>query len=86
MADKQVVVNHPRAFASSSGDRFKGFFAPEKKWRFSKDGLLDARARRVFEMMGRACQAGVYPYQLPLDGRSGPWVQVEGREMLMLSS
>ena len=46
---------------------------------------MDARARRVFELMGRACDAGVYPYQLPLEGRSGPWVS-EGREFLMLSS
>ena len=37
-------------------------------------------------MMGRACEAGVYPYQLPLEGRSGPWVQAEGRRLLMLSS
>src|SRR5258708_12409094 len=37
-------------------------------------------------MMGQACDFGVYPYQLPLEGRSGPWVTAEGREMLMLSS
>jgi glycine C-acetyltransferase len=37
-------------------------------------------------MMGRACEAGVYPYQLPLEGRSGPWVQAEGRQLMMLSS
>jgi len=37
-------------------------------------------------MMGKACEAAVYPYQLPLEGRSGPWVQAEGREMMMLSS
>jgi len=53
---------------------------------FRKDQLVDARARRVFELMGRACEAGVYPYQLPLQTRSGPWVKAEGRDMLMLSS
>ena len=36
--------------------------------------------------MGRACDHGVYPYQLPLEGRSGPWAQAEGRKLLMLSS
>lgn len=37
-------------------------------------------------MMGQACEFGVYPYQLALEGRSGPWVKAEGREFLMLSS
>ena len=75
-----------RVLGSASGDRFNGFFAPGRKRSFSKENLLDARARRVFEMTGRACEAGVYPYQLPLETRSGPWVRAEGREMLMLSS
>src|ERR1051326_6520016 len=68
------------------GELFDGFFEPGKTWHFHKDQLVDARARRVFEMMGRACDAGVYPYQLPLEGRSGPWVEAEGRKLLMLSS
>ena len=51
----------------------------------AKDHLVDGRARRVFDLMGRACDRGVYPYQLPLEGRSGPWVQSEGRKLLMLS-
>ncbi len=69
-----------------AGELFNGFFKPGKQWDLRKDHLVDARARRVFEMMGRACEAGVYPYQLPLEGRSGPWVQAEGRQMMMLSS
>ncbi|MGA2181875.1 MAG: aminotransferase class I/II-fold pyridoxal phosphate-dependent enzyme [Bryobacteraceae bacterium] len=73
-------------FRTASGDLFDGFFSPGKKWSFPKENLIDARARRVFELMGRACEAGVYPYQLALEGRSGPWVQAEGREMMMLSS
>lgn len=68
------------------GELFDGFFTPGKKWDFRKDQLVDARARRIFEMMGRACEVGVYPYQLPLEGRSGPWVRAEGRDLLMLSS
>lgn len=85
---KQNGLNHVRAFASASGDLFNGFFAPEKKWCFQKEKLIDSRARRTFEMMGRACKAGLYPFQIALEGRTGasPWVQAEGREMLMLSS
>ncbi|HVW85705.1 MAG TPA: pyridoxal phosphate-dependent aminotransferase family protein [Bryobacteraceae bacterium] len=71
---------------AGSGDLFNGFFEPGKQWNFRKDQLIDARARRIFDLMGRACEAGVYPYQLPLEGRSGPWVQAEGRKLLMLSS
>jgi glycine C-acetyltransferase len=69
-----------------AGELFNGFFTPGRQWDLRKDQLLDSRARRVFDMMGRACEAGVYPYQLPLEGRSGPWVQAEGRRLLMLSS
>ena len=60
---------------TASGDLFDGFFSANKQWTFHKENLIDARARRIFELMGRACDAGVYPYQLPLEGRSGPWVQ-----------
>ena len=75
-----------RAFSTASGDLFNGFFKNSKKLTFQKDNLIDARARRVFDMMGRACDHGVYPFQLALEGRSGRRVKAEGREMLMLSS
>src|SRR5436309_684703 len=75
-----------QACSVGSGELFNGFFTRGRQWDLRKDQLLDSRARRVFDMMGRACDAGVYPYQLPLEGRSGPWVQAEGRRLLMLSS
>jgi glycine C-acetyltransferase len=75
-----------REFATASGDLFNGFFGSRHARSAGKDDLVDGRARRVFEMMGRACDAGVYPYQLALEGRSGPRVRAEGREFLMLSS
>src|ERR1700722_1462534 len=78
--------NRTRVFAAGSGDLFNGFFESGKKWQFQKEDLVDGRARRIFEMMGQACDVGVYPYQLALEGRSGPWVKAEGREFLMLSS
>jgi 8-amino-7-oxononanoate synthase len=86
MMHKQNGLNLGRGFTSASGDQFNGFFTPEKKRSFQKDSLIDARARRVFELMGRACDAGLYPFQIPLQSRTGPWVQAEGRKMLMLSS
>ncbi|MEP6538068.1 MAG: pyridoxal phosphate-dependent aminotransferase family protein [Bryobacteraceae bacterium] len=86
MTDKQECINATRVLASSSGDLFNGFFQPGKKWNFQKNNLIDARGRRLFEMTATACAAGVYPYQAPLQGRSGPWVQTEGHQMLMLSS
>ena len=37
------------AFASSSGHMFGDYFNRNSRWSFKKDGLLDARARRIFE-------------------------------------
>src|SRR5882757_9860814 len=71
-------------WTSSSGDLFNGFFKHERT--YHARNLIDARARRIFELTARACEADAYPYQLALQGRSGPWVQAEGREMMMLSS
>ncbi len=86
MAEKPSSFNSTRVFSAGSGDLFDGFFESGKKWNFQKDHLIDGRARRIFEMMAQACEVGVYPYQLPLEGRTGPWVRAEGRDLLMLSS
>ncbi len=72
--------------ATSSGGLFGNFFAGERRSAFNKEHLIDGRARRVFDLTQQACDAGIYPYQLPLESRSGPWVEAEGRRMLMLSS
>jgi len=69
-----------------ASDYFRSFFAAGKKWAYHKTSLIDARARRVFELMTRACEAGVYPYQIALNGPSGPMVRAEGRNLMMLSS
>jgi 8-amino-7-oxononanoate synthase len=86
MTHNRDNLNGARVFVAGSGDLFDGFFETGKKWNFQKDHLIDGRARRIFEMMGQACEFGVYPYQLPLESRSGPWVHAEGRRLLMLSS
>jgi 8-amino-7-oxononanoate synthase len=86
MTQHRTKSNGTRLFAAGSGDLFDGFFESGRKWNFQKNDLIDGRARRVFETMGQACEAGVYPYQLPLEARSGPWVKAEGREFLALSS
>ena len=71
---------------TSSGGLFGEFFTGERRSTFQKEHLIDGRARRLFDMTQQACDAGIYPYQLPLESKSGPWVQAEGRRMLMLSS
>lgn len=70
----------------SSGKLFNGFFAPGKTFTFDKSRLIDMRGRRVFEMTATACQTDLYPYQMPLQARSGPWVTAEGERLLMLSA
>ena len=84
MIDKCSDGSQP--FTFSVGTQFNGFFAGNKTRSFPKSALIDNRARRIFDLMSTACSAGVYPYQIALEGRSGPWVTVEGRRMLLLSS
>jgi len=86
MTDKPKGCASGHVVSSSSGGLFNGFFISQKNCTFDKASLVDGRARRVFDMVTRACAAEVYPYQLPLGGRSGPMVEAEGRQMLMLSS
>ena len=84
------VVSAPEApaksFPSSSGGMFDQYFSRETKWSFKKNDLLDSRARRLFEQTALACAVDAYPFQVPLEGRSGPMVMTEGHEMLLLSS
>jgi 8-amino-7-oxononanoate synthase len=77
-------TSHP--FASSSGQIFDEYFVPGKSWSFKKNELLDARARRLFESTALSCAHDAYPFQIPLHGKTGPFVQADGHEMLMLSS
>lgn len=80
--DQQEVAQFP----SSSGSLFDRYFTPGKEWSFRKKDLMDARARRLFESTALACENDAYPFQIPLEGRSGPQVQADGHPMLMLSS
>jgi glycine C-acetyltransferase len=86
MTDKRKLTGVDQIGSVAAGDLFNGFFTNREKWHLSKEALVDGRARRIFDLMGQACDFGVYPFQLPLETRSGPWVQAEGRELLMLSS
>jgi len=81
-----VDTDSERSTKTTSGELFNGFFTPGKSWVYEKDGILDVRGRRLFGMMNLACQEDCYPYQVPLESRTGPWVEAEGRRMLMLSS
>ncbi len=68
-------------------DPFDGFF---DNGRFRLDQLPDylqtERARRWFDVVGWGVENGLYTYQQPLAGRSGPHVRVDGKELLMMSS
>ncbi|MCX6624191.1 MAG: pyridoxal phosphate-dependent aminotransferase family protein, partial [Acidobacteria bacterium] len=86
MKENDTLSYGASVVSARSSDRFNGFFSNGKNWNCNKDSLTDARARGIFELMGAAHDAGVYPFQVPLEGRSGPWVQVDGRRLMMLSS
>lgn len=75
-----------RLFNSSSGGIFNGFFKSGKSKNCQKHNLVDGRARRIFDLMAAACEAGVYPYQMALQTRTGPRVEAEGRDLLLFSS
>ena len=79
---------HPgtAGFPSSSGSSFGGYFDARSRWNFRKNDLIDARGRRVFETTAFACEHNAYPFQIPLEGRTGPQIQADGHSMLMLSS
>ena len=74
------------SFPSSSGRLFDGYFSSARNWKFGKNDLIDARGRRLFETTAMACHADAYPFQIPLEARTGPEVQADGHSMLMLSS
>ena len=78
--------NGGAGFPSSSGKSFNGYFDHPSGLSFRKNDLLDARARRMFETTAMACAADAYPFQIPLEGRTGPQVRADGHSMLMLSS
>jgi len=81
--DTQVAA---KTFPSSSGQMFGQYFANGNKWSFKKHDLLDSRARRIFETTAMGCAFDAYPFQMPLEGRSGPMVLADGHRMLLLSS
>ncbi len=87
-ASESVTETAPSAasFPSSAGGLFDGYFTPGRRWNFKKNDLIDARGRRLFESTAFACGADAYPFQIPLEGKSGPHVQADGHCMLMLSS
>lgn len=73
-------------FRSSQGQMFGDYFVPGKTWSFSKNQLLDARARRILENTALACSVDAYPYHMPLEAKAGPNVVADGHPMLMMSS
>jgi glycine C-acetyltransferase len=84
--ETKVMLGETVSFPSSSGRLFDGYFSPERSWKFSKSDLIDARGRRLFETTALACNADAYPFQIPLEEKTGPEVRADGHSMLMLSS
>ena len=76
----------PADYPSSKGSLFGDYFKDTKRWNFRKDGIIDARGRRLFETTAMSVEHNAYPFQIPLESRSGPWVQADGHRMMMLSS
>ncbi len=64
----------------------KRYFAEKRGESYKKHELIDARARRLFENAALACSRDAYPFQAPLSTRSGPVVEMDGHQMLLLSS
>jgi glycine C-acetyltransferase len=79
---RDTPAEHP----SSSGSFFGDYFKETKRWNFRKDDIIDARGRRLFETTAMSVEHNAYPFQIPLESRSGPWVQADGHRMMMLSS
>jgi glycine C-acetyltransferase len=84
--ETKITQGETRSFPSSGGQLFEGYFSSARSWKFGKSDLIDARGRRLFETTAMACNADAYPFQIPLEARTGPEVQADGHSMLMLSS
>ncbi len=84
--EPKVLQEKAAGFPSSSGQLFNGYFTQKRGWKFHKSDLIDARGRRLFETTALACDVDAYPFQIPLEARTGPEVQADGHSMLMLSS
>lgn len=85
-AELKETTDQTAEFSSASGSLFHGYFNTAHHWKFRKNDLIDARGRRVFETTALACSAKAYPFQIPLEKKSGPEVQADGQDLLMLSS
>lgn len=83
---REIGVGEKKNFPSSSGEMFEGYFSTKHAETYKKHELIDARARRLFETTALACSKDAYPFQAPLNTRSGPVVEVDGHQMLLLSS
>jgi len=83
---QETVEQEAKVFPSSSGSMFNDYFTAGRQWSFKKTGLLDARARRIFETTAMGCAADAYPFHMPLEAKAGPCVTADGHQMLMMSS
>jgi glycine C-acetyltransferase len=72
---------------SAAAEPFAELFADDRDPRQCPPRHLDnGRARRWFDVVGWGVEVGLYTYQQPLEGRSGPRVRVNGQDLLALSA
>jgi len=89
LPDHSLTALHPPALSRGSNppDPFDGFFAGPTRAPADDDALLGIPGARAWlDVVEWGMHTGLYTYQAPLDGRSGPRVSIDGRPMLMLSS
>jgi hypothetical protein len=83
-SELEVMQGETVSFPSSSGQLFDGYFFSARGCKFGKSDLIDARDRRLFETTALACNADAYPFQIPLEGRTGPEVRADGADVVLL--
>jgi hypothetical protein len=82
-SELEVMQRETVSFPSSSGQLFAGYCFSARGWKFGKSDLIDARDR-LFETTPLACNAGAYPLQIPLEGRTGPAIRADGADVVLL--
>ena len=83
-SELEVMQRETVSFPSSSGQLFDGYLFSARGWKFGKSDLIDARDRRLFKTTALACNADAYPFQIPLEVRTGPAVRADGADVVLL--
>jgi hypothetical protein len=83
-SELEVMQRKTVSFPSSSGQLFAGYCFSARGRKFGKSDLIDARDPRLFETTPLACNADAYPFQIRLEGRTGPEIRADGADVVLL--